>query len=201
MSRFSPVVSRPSVPHPSTILREVDDWGLLSYDLCNPPRRFWADVDQPPPVVEPAVDSRHVQRVPSPAELLCANVPETWMSRSCAALARFWTYFLVSEDPQRRLDAREVSTLAHQVSLVRHILEQPHLHRVLIADEVGLGKTVEVGLLVKELLEQNSGLHILYLAPARLVNNVAGSSSGLASTSDNGPPRRNQTGGSKATRS
>ncbi len=172
MSRFSPGVSRQSVPHPSTILRQVDDWGLISYDLCNPPRRFWADVDQPPPVVEPAVDSRHVQRLPSPAELLRVSVPETWMSRSRAALARFWTYFLVSEDPQRRLDAREVSTLAHQVSLVRHILEQPHLHRVLIADEVGLGKTVEVGLLVKELLEQNAGLHILYLAPARLVNNV-----------------------------
>src|SRR5262249_33511775 len=68
---------------------------------------------------------------------------------------------------------RDVSTLAHQVSLVRHILEsEPQLSRVLIADEVGLGKTVEVGLLVKEWLERNARLRVLYLAPARLVNNV-----------------------------
>ena len=33
---------------------------------------------------------------------------------------------MVCEDPQRRLDAREVNTLAHQVSLVRHVLENSH---------------------------------------------------------------------------
>ena len=79
---------------------------------------------------------------------------------------------MVCEDPQRRLDAREVNTLAHQVSLVRHVLENSHLRRVLIADEVGLGKTVETGLVIAELLEANPGLRALYLAPARLVRNV-----------------------------
>jgi superfamily II DNA or RNA helicase len=88
-------------------------------------------------------------------------------------MSRLWAYYLLSEDPQRRLDARKVSTLAHQVSLVRHILDsEPHLNRVLIADEVGLGKTIEVGLLVKEWLERNDRLRVLYLAPARLVDNV-----------------------------
>jgi superfamily II DNA or RNA helicase len=43
---------------------------------------------------------------------------------------------------------------------------------VLIADEVGLGKTVEVGLLIKGWLERSDRLRVLYLAPARLVNNV-----------------------------
>ena len=57
--------------------------------------------------------------------------------------------------------------------MVRHILDsEPHLNRVLIADEVGLGKTVEVGLLVKEWLGCDARLRVLYLAPARLVNNV-----------------------------
>ena len=78
----------------------------------------------------------------------------------------------MAEDPQRRLDARQVNTLAHQVSLVRHVLDKPALKRVLIADEVGLGKTVEVGLLIQELLATNPRLRVLYLAPARLVRNV-----------------------------
>ncbi|MBX3245557.1 MAG: DEAD/DEAH box helicase [Myxococcales bacterium] len=42
----------------------------------------------------------------------------------------------------------------------------------MIADEVGLGKTVEVGLILKELLDAEPGLRVLYLAPARLVSNV-----------------------------
>jgi superfamily II DNA or RNA helicase len=79
---------------------------------------------------------------------------------------------LLAEDPQRRLDARTVETLAHQVSLVRHIQGLPSLSRVLIADEVGLGKTVEVGLLLQELFRERPGLRVLYLAPARLVSNV-----------------------------
>ena len=44
--------------------------------------------------------------------------------------------------------------------------------RVLIADEVGLGKTIEAGLIVSELLEKQPGLRVLYFAPARLVGNV-----------------------------
>ena len=81
-------------------------------------------------------------------------------------------FFLVCEDPQRRLDAREISTLAHQVSLVRHILDNESLRRVMIADEVGLGKTVEAGLLLKELLNAQPNLRVIYFAPARLVSNV-----------------------------
>ena len=55
---------------------------------------------------------------------------------------------------------------------MRHVLINNHLRRVLIADEVGLGKTVEAGLLLEQLLRQDPGLRILYLAPARLVSNV-----------------------------
>jgi superfamily II DNA or RNA helicase len=97
---------------------------------------------------------------------------DNWQAMSRRSLGRVQAHFLICEDPQRRMDAREVETLAHQVSLVRHVLDSEHLSRVLIADEVGLGKTVEVGLLVKELMEQRPGLRVLYLAPARLVANV-----------------------------
>lgn len=159
---------------PQAILRQVDDWGLVSVDLAGPPRRFWADGEQPPvPVVDMGIDANRVEALPTPAALLNSlEEVESWAALTRRSRERLRAYFLIGEDPQRRLDARAVNTLAHQVSLVRHILDSPSLRRVLIADEVGLGKTVEAGLIIQELLSQNAGLRVLYLAPARLVKNV-----------------------------
>lgn len=173
MTSIGPLVSRDGIPYPASVLRVVDDWGLQSLDLIHPPGRFWGNEGPFPPVVESGIDSRRVRTVPRPTELL-HQLPEgdNWSAMTRRSLARLHAYFLVCEDPQRRLDARPVNTLAHQVSLVRHVLDSPQLTRVLVADEVGLGKTVEVGLLLQELLERNPGLRVLYLAPARLVSNV-----------------------------
>ena len=171
MSNFSPIVIRENTP--CAVLREQEEWGIRTFDLAFPPRRFWADQESLPPAIEPGVDAARVRRLPTPAELV-GVLPEgdTWSAQSKRSLARLFAHYLICEDPQRRLDAREVITLSHQVSLVRHILDHEHLRRVMIADEVGLGKTVEAGLLIQELLATNAGLRVLYLAPARLVNNV-----------------------------
>jgi superfamily II DNA or RNA helicase len=157
-----------------SVLRKHEDWGIETYDLASPPRRFWADSPTAKPVVEPSVDARKIVAVPTPAQLL-RGVPsgDSWQAQSRRSIARLWAHYLLCEDPQRRLDARTVVTLAHQVSLVRHVLDNDHLRRVMIADEVGLGKTVEVGLLLAELFEGKPVTRVLYLAPARLVNNVA----------------------------
>lgn len=169
------VAAKPGEHWPRAVLREVDDWGLRAFDLAGPPRRFWGDeTAQAPPTVELAVDARSVLHPPSPAALLGSEPDgeESWSARSRRAIARLWAHYLVCEDPQRRLDSRAVNTLAHQISLVRHVLDAPGLSRVLIADEVGLGKTIEAGLIVKELIEALPNPRILYLAPARLVSNV-----------------------------
>lgn len=156
-----------------SILREYPEWGITVFDLASPPKRLWGDQKSLPAAVEPSVDSNRVESVPSPSDLLeSLQENDNWSALSRRSVARLWAHFLVCEDPQRRLDAREVSTLAHQMSLVKHILDNEHLRSVLIADEVGLGKTVEAGLLLKELLEIDPGLRVLYLAPARLVRNV-----------------------------
>src|SRR5215475_665370 len=165
--------TKPGNAYPSGILREREEWGLKTIDLVHPPRRFWSDQKSLDVLVEEGVDVRRAQLLPTPARLL-HGLPENdnWQSHSRRSLARLRAHYLICEDPQRRMDAREVETLSHQVSLVRHILQSERLKRVLIADEVGLGKTVEVGLLLKELLAQRPGLRVLYLAPARLVSNV-----------------------------
>lgn len=158
---------------PKAILREQTEWGLRSFDLVNPASRFWSDQPALPPAVELGVDSRRVRPVTSPAAILGA-LPDgdNWAAQSRRSVGRLRAFFLIAEDPQRRLDAREVETLSHQVSMIRHVLDSDQLGRVLIADEVGLGKTIEVGLLLKELFSQAPGLRVLYLAPAKLVGNV-----------------------------
>jgi SNF2 family DNA or RNA helicase len=165
--------TKPGSPYSFAFLREHEEWGLKTIDLVGPPRRFWSDQESPDVLVEGGIDLRRVQPLPSPAQLL-QDLPanDNWQSHSRRSLARLHAHYLICEDPQRRMDVREVDTLSHQVSLVRHILQSEGLKRVLVADEVGLGKTVEIGLLLKELLTQRPGLRVLYLAPARLVSNV-----------------------------
>ena len=171
MNQNSLIVIRNDTP--CAVLREQEEWGIRTFDLAYPPRRFYADQESLPPTIESGVDAARVRPLPTPAEL-AVTLPEgdNWSAQSKRSLARLFAHYLICEDPQRRLDAREVITLSHQVSLVRHILDHEYLRRVMIADEVGLGKTVEAGLLIHELLALNAGLRVLYLAPARLVNNV-----------------------------
>lgn len=112
-------------------------------------------------------------RCPLPPSLISAlPAGGNWSAQTRRSLARLFAHYPICEDPQRRIDARAAITLSHQVSLMRHILDHEHLRRVLIADEVGLGKTVEAGLFIQELLALNAGLRVLHLAPARLMNNV-----------------------------
>lgn len=156
------------------VFREDNDFGIRTLDLVRPPGRFWGNESTNLPLLRGSVDARRVTAVSTPAELL-SRPPEpgdNWISRSRRSVSAAFAWFLLAEDPQRRLDVRPVVTLAHQASLVRHVLDQANLRRVLIADEVGLGKTIEAALIIGELLEQQPALRILYLAPARLVSNV-----------------------------
>src|SRR5216110_1078986 len=159
----SPLVIKNGTEYFSSVIRRHEEWGIETLDLLNPPRRFWSDQSLTIPSVEPGVDARRVKDWPTPVDLLNL-LPENdnWASQSKRSVARLLAHFLFAEDPQRRLDVRAVETLAHQISLVRHVLDNESLSRVLIADEVGLGKTVEAGLIIKELLQQRPGLRVLY---------------------------------------
>ena len=58
--------------------------------------------------------------------------------------------------------------LRHQIETVRKVLKQ-FRGRVLLADEVGLGKTIEAGMVLKEYALRGMAEHILVLTPASLV--------------------------------
>lgn len=159
--------------HPRVVINRSEFLGPISVDLVGPPRRLYSDGASAPPLLEQYVDEARVTQFNPPAYLLTMDTDRPWLSRSTDALALLRAAYLLGEDPQSRLTSRKAATLAHQVSLVRHVLTMSHLSRVLIADEVGLGKTIEAGLIIQGLLEQQPGLRVLYLAPARLVRNVA----------------------------
>ena len=61
-----------------------------------------------------------------------------------------------------------IETFRHQVETVRKVLKQ-FRGRVLLADEVGLGKTIEAGMVLKEYLLRGMVESVLVLAPASLV--------------------------------
>lgn len=153
-----------------SVLREIDEFGFKTVDLVGPPRRLIAGVLQTP-LHETGVDRRRVTPVPSPMDWAHTPAP-VGISQTTSALSALSAGFLVSEDPHRRLEVVPAAPLMHQASLVKHILEEENLRKVLIADEVGLGKTIEAGLIVKRLITDRPGTRVLYLAPARLVKNV-----------------------------
>ncbi len=63
---------------------------------------------------------------------------------------------------------QQVDTYGYQVETVRKVLKQ-FRGRVLLADEVGLGKTIEAGMILKEYVLRGMAERVLILTPASLV--------------------------------
>jgi SNF2 family DNA or RNA helicase len=66
------------------------------------------------------------------------------------------------------LGESRVDVKPHQVSVVHRVITN-YPHRFLLCDEVGLGKTIEAGLVLKELRARDSAARCLVIAPPNLV--------------------------------
>lgn len=126
------------------------------------------------PTRQTALLASDLCRLPSPAEALEQAIAlrnEAWPTRTRQSIERLFGLWLLHEDRMRLLDASTIDQLAHQVSLLEYI-KRTNPRRMLIADEVGLGKTIEAGLIIDWVLTNNPSARVLYLAPAMLVENV-----------------------------
>src|SRR6266571_221000 len=60
--------------------------------------------------------------------------------------------------------------LPHQILLTHEVIKMTR-RRLLIADEVGLGKTIETGMIIRELVARGEAHRVLILCPAGLIRN------------------------------
>jgi len=67
------------------------------------------------------------------------------------------------------LDCNTIEELPHQIDVALRVLRPPMRGRAILADEVGLGKTIEAGIILKELAVRGLARRILVLTPASLV--------------------------------
>jgi len=70
-------------------------------------------------------------------------------------------------NPDVSLAAVGFSLKPHQVSVVHRVVHS-HLRRFLLCDEVGLGKTIEAGMIFKELEMRGQAKRVLVIVPANL---------------------------------
>lgn len=71
-------------------------------------------------------------------------------------------------DPYSGLTSARVEPMPHQVGVAARVLDKVR-PRMLLADEVGLGKTIEAGLVIKELLAREIAERVLIVCPAGLL--------------------------------
>src|SRR5262249_42298909 len=93
------------------------------------------------------------------SEMSHSDSVERWAVRMIAHALSSWN------EATGALDRLDVDPLPHQIQLVHRILTSGHTNW-LIADDVGLGKTIEVGLLLAALERQGRARRILIVTPA-----------------------------------
>jgi ATP-dependent helicase HepA len=108
--------------------------------------------------------------IADPTPFLAAKITET--PRFADARSEFVRSIVAQRGASRGMSALLSSAIeleAHQVEVVRRVLMDP-VQRYLLADEVGLGKTIEAGILIRQcFLDGGSETLVLVLCPAALV--------------------------------
>lgn len=103
-----------------------------------------------------------------PAEILAAGGAETQYlhDRRQTAMERLQAFSSAAQGLTAILSAG-IDFVPHQIAAVRRVLSDP-IQRYLLADEVGLGKTIEAGLIVRQHLIDTPEAEVLIATPPQL---------------------------------
>lgn len=117
---------------------------------------------------------RHLQSFPTerlePAPDLWERVKSGEYDSNIDFLLKQLAFQLPLMNTGGQLSNSRTDLLPHQILLTRDVVSAPH-RRLLIADEVGLGKTIEMGMILHELIARNEAERILIITPAGLIKN------------------------------
>jgi ATP-dependent helicase HepA len=140
----------------------LEDDGSVTYEVRLPNQQ---DIDVP----EAALRVRAFAGSWEPSEALALGAAETqrwfdarWPAREALIALRAAAQGLTG------IASASVELVGHQLDAVRRILHDP-LQRYLLADEVGLGKTIEACAVLRQTLLDDSQATALVLAPAPLL--------------------------------
>lgn len=122
------------------------------------------------------VERRTVSEQSLPADLRFGSPDQRFVSAQIDPVGSF-DLFLRTLEQQARLDASPVhgllgcrtQLLTHQI-FIAHQVAQRLSPRVLLADEVGLGKTIEAGLILHQMLLNEQADRVLVLVPDSLAH-------------------------------
>lgn len=130
----------------------------------------------PPPADTPTPEPTRPLPPPLPPQVTVVPPPERWLAAEVVfAPPKLFSLRLQAErlnagsgfETLIALDDVAIDHLQHQIDAARRVLRELR-GRALLADEVGLGKTIEAGLVMKELLERRLIESILIITPASL---------------------------------
>ncbi|TFF96359.1 MAG: hypothetical protein EU547_06505, partial [Promethearchaeota archaeon] len=91
--------------------------------------------------------------------------PKEFLTKYLAQV--FYSYY--TSNQIKCITNSRLSLMPHQIN-VAHRLSEKYFPRMILADEVGLGKTIEAGIYIKEMISRNLAERILLIVPASLVN-------------------------------
>jgi SNF2 family DNA or RNA helicase len=86
-------------------------------------------------------------------------------------LIKYWAHLFYSYYTSYQIKCitnSRLSLMPHQIN-VTHRLSEEFFPRIILADEVGLGKTIEAGIYIKEMMARNLAERVIIIVPASLV--------------------------------
>lgn len=114
--------------------------------------------------------TRWAHPIEDPTDYLAARITDTpFFFDGRSRIVRHLSAQRAAFEGLTGLASSAIELLEHQVTIVRRILRDP-IERYLLADEVGLGKTIEAGILIRQhTIDQPRDAKVLVVSPEHLV--------------------------------
>ncbi|MFX1478198.1 MAG: DEAD/DEAH box helicase [Promethearchaeota archaeon] len=130
--------------------------GLISYELLK-------ENGKKSQVYEPEIYAKYITPLKTLIFQKKFDPPRNFLIKYWANL--FYSYYTSYQI--KCITNSRLSLMPHQIN-VTHRLAEEHFPRIILADEVGLGKTIEAGIYIKEMIARNLAERILIIVPASL---------------------------------